>query len=86
MYSQAIRLNPDPIYYSNRAACHSILKNYDLVIADCSEALKLDSLYVKALTRRAHAYENIGNVTDALNGKLDLAFNLTRRLHGRLCA
>ena len=68
MYSQAIKFSPEAVYYSNRAACYSLLKDYDKVISDCDAALKLDSKYVKALTRRAHALENLGKYSAAMNG------------------
>ena len=67
MYSQAIHLNPDPIYYSNRAACYSMLKDYENVVQDCSMALQMDRKYVKALSRRALAYEHLGKLDQALN-------------------
>jgi import receptor subunit TOM70 len=68
LYSQAIKLHADPIYYSNRAACHASLNDYEAVVDDCNKALELDRGYVKALTRRARAFENLGRVGDALNG------------------
>ena len=68
LYSQAIKYKPDPVYYSNRAACNSILKNYEATIQDCTSALSLDSKYVKALTRRGNANEALGRYNDALNG------------------
>ncbi|ORY82266.1 TPR-like protein [Neocallimastix californiae] len=66
-YSKAIELYPDSIYYNNRAACYSNLGKMDEVIADCTEALKLNPKYVKALKRRAQAYEKTKNLELALN-------------------
>lgn len=43
--------------FSNRAACFLALEDYEMVITDSSEALKLEPNYVKALTRRGSAYE-----------------------------
>ncbi|KAI8580286.1 hypothetical protein K450DRAFT_237744 [Umbelopsis ramanniana AG] len=65
-YTQAILFKPDPIFYSNRAACYANLGKSDEVIADCNEALKLDSTYIKALNRRAQALEKKGNLSDSL--------------------
>lgn len=65
-YTQAILFKPDPIFYSNRAACYANLGKVDEVIADCNEALKLDSTYIKALNRRAQAYEKKGKLSDSL--------------------
>lgn len=67
MYSKAIELKPDPVYYSNRAACYSMLKDFENVVMDCTLALKMNKNYVKALSRRATAYEHLGRLTDALN-------------------
>ncbi|KAI8341771.1 hypothetical protein BC941DRAFT_346310 [Chlamydoabsidia padenii] len=65
-YTNAIRFKADPIYYSNRAACYSFLGQHDRVIADSNEALKLDPVYVKAINRRAQAYEKENQLNDAL--------------------
>jgi len=65
-YTQAILFKPDPIFYSNRAACYANLGKSDEVIADCNEALKLDPTYIKALNRRAQASEKKGNLSDSL--------------------
>ncbi|KAI1710296.1 small glutamine-rich tetratricopeptide repeat-containing protein 2 [Ditylenchus destructor] len=34
-YSEAIRLNPDPKYYCNRAKVYGYLKRYSSAIEDC---------------------------------------------------
>jgi hypothetical protein len=39
------------------------------VISDSNEALKLDPVYVKAINRRAQAYEKENQLNDALYGK-----------------
>ncbi|TPX64440.1 hypothetical protein SpCBS45565_g05841 [Spizellomyces sp. 'palustris'] len=72
LYTQAITLQPDAVFYSNRAACYANLvatksNDYDKVVEDCTEALKLDPNYIKALNRRAQAYENEDRWVDALN-------------------
>lgn len=75
LYSQAIALSPSAVYYCNRAACFSSQKKYDLVIADCNDALLLESTYIKgnhridllALQRRAHAQESTGFFVESLN-------------------
>ncbi|TIA92526.1 hypothetical protein E3P99_00594 [Wallemia hederae] len=68
-YSKAIESStkPEAVFYSNRAACYNNLGQYNKVLDDCNAALNLDSEYVKALNRRAQAYEQLGNLTDALN-------------------
>ncbi|KAJ3055603.1 TOM (translocase of outer membrane) complex component [Rhizophlyctis rosea] len=67
LYSQAINLHPHAVYYSNRAACYANLEQYDKVIEDCTEALKRDKHWGRALNRRAQAYEHEKRYTDALN-------------------
>lgn len=46
--------------YFNRACAHANLRNHENVVEDCSQALKLDKEYVKAITRRANSYLMIG--------------------------
>ncbi|TPX35003.1 hypothetical protein SmJEL517_g02511 [Synchytrium microbalum] len=67
LYSQAIRLQPEAVFYSNRAACYANLGKYDEVIVDCTEALKQDPNYIKALNRRATAFDRLGRAKEALN-------------------
>jgi mitochondrial import receptor subunit TOM70 len=66
LYSKAILCKPDPIYYSNRAACYNALGVWDKVVDDTTAAVKLDPLYVKALNRRANAYEHLEKYSEAL--------------------
>lgn len=41
---------------------------YELVVQDCDEAIKLDPNYVKALNRRAMAFEALEQYSEALRG------------------
>ncbi|KAL8848733.1 MAG: hypothetical protein Q9221_006277 [Calogaya cf. arnoldii] len=66
LYGKAILCRPDPVFYSNRAACYNALGDWDKVVEDTTAALALDTEYVKALNRRANAYENLGNFSEAL--------------------
>ncbi|KAL8940698.1 MAG: hypothetical protein Q9216_002685 [Gyalolechia sp. 2 TL-2023] len=66
LYGKAILCKPDPIFYSNRAACYNALGNWDKVVEDTTAALALDSEYVKALNRRANAYEHLEKFSEAL--------------------
>ena len=66
LYDQAIRCKPDPIYYSNRAACHNALGEYEKCVEDTTAALAMDGEYVKALNRRAGAYESLQKYSEAL--------------------
>ncbi|KAG0347742.1 TOM (translocase of outer membrane) complex component [Podila humilis] len=67
LYTQAIAFNPDPIFYSNRAACYSVNHSFERVVEDCTMALKLKPAYVKAIGRRAAAYEQLGKHAEAMH-------------------
>ncbi|XP_064472128.1 mitochondrial import receptor subunit TOM70-like [Ornithodoros turicata] len=62
-YTEAIAVCPKEFtneiatFYQNRAAAFENLKNFAEVILDCSKAIELNKTYVKALQRRAKAYE-----------------------------
>ncbi|KAL2023781.1 hypothetical protein VTK56DRAFT_1048 [Thermocarpiscus australiensis] len=66
LYSKAILCKPDPVYYSNRAACHNALSEWEKVVEDTTAAINLDPEYVKALNRRANAYDHLGKYSEAL--------------------
>ncbi|CCJ31312.1 unnamed protein product, partial [Pneumocystis jirovecii] len=64
LYTCAINCSKDPIFYSNRAACIYYFNIW--LIEDTTTALSLDSMYVKALNRRAAAYETLEKNDEAL--------------------
>lgn len=66
LYGKAIICKPDPIFYSNRAACYNALGQWEKVIEDTTAAINLDNEYVKALNRRANAYEHMEKYSEAL--------------------
>ncbi|KAL2152614.1 hypothetical protein VTH82DRAFT_5798 [Thermothelomyces myriococcoides] len=66
LYSKAILCKPDPVYYSNRAACYNALSDWEKVVEDTTAAINLDPEYVKALNRRANAYDHLGKYGEAL--------------------
>lgn len=66
LYGKAILCKPDPIFYSNRAACYNALGEWEKVIEDTTAAINLDNEYVKALNRRANAYEHLDRYSEAL--------------------
>ncbi|KAF8476382.1 mitochondrial outer membrane translocase receptor TOM70 [Russula ochroleuca] len=69
-YTRAIAVSPqpEPVFYSNRAACYVSMEppQHENAAADCDEALKLDSRYVKALNRRATALEALERYEESL--------------------
>ncbi|KAI0002757.1 import receptor [Xylariaceae sp. FL0662B] len=66
LYSKAILCKPDPIFFSNRAACYNAQSDWEKVVEDTTAAVNLDPLYVKALNRRANAYEHLSRYSEAL--------------------
>jgi len=52
--------------FSNRAACFLAIKDWQMTIADATQALKLEPNYVKALIRRGTAHEALNKYEDAL--------------------
>ncbi|KVI01101.1 protein CLMP1-like [Cynara cardunculus var. scolymus] len=72
-YENALKLTPKThpdraVYHSNRAACLMQMKpiDYKLVISECSMALQVQPLYVRALLRRARAFEAVGKFEMAM--------------------
>ena len=66
LYGKAVLCKPDPIFYSNRAACYNAMGDWDKVVEDTTAAINLDNEYVKALNRRANAYEHLEKYSEAL--------------------
>lgn len=52
--------------YSNRAACYKQISNFDGTIADCTSVLEIEPDNVKALIRRAQAFEGVERYRFAL--------------------
>ncbi|PSN71972.1 mitochondrial precursor protein [Corynespora cassiicola Philippines] len=66
LYGKAIVCRQDPVFYSNRAACWNAMSNWEKVIEDTTAAINLDNEYVKAMNRRANAYEQVERNSEAL--------------------
>jgi import receptor subunit TOM70 len=66
LYSKAIICKPEAVYYSNRAACYNALADWDKVVEDTTAAINLDPEYVKAMNRRANAYDKLGKYSESL--------------------
>ena len=71
-YTRAIAVTPkpEPVFFSNRAACYVNLNppQHEKVVEDCDAALALDKKYLKALNRRATALEALERYEEALRG------------------
>ncbi|XP_077483448.1 mitochondrial import receptor subunit TOM70-like [Amblyomma americanum] len=71
-YTEAIAVCPQQntnelaTFYQNRAAAYENLKNYTEVITDCTKAIELNKIYIKALHRRAKAYEVVDELKKCL--------------------
>jgi len=52
--------------HSNRAACYKQISNFDGVIEDCTAVLEYEPENVKALVRRAQAFEGVERYRYAL--------------------
>lgn len=66
LYTHALRFEKDPVFFSNRAACYAAHKEYEKTIDDCSSALEMEPRYIKAMIRRAQAYENMERHRESL--------------------
>ncbi|KAK4782975.1 hypothetical protein SAY86_007349 [Trapa natans] len=78
-YDKALRLTPKThpdraVYHSNRAACLIQMKpiDYDTVISECTLALQIQPRFVRALLRRARAFEALGKSELAMQDALIL--------------
>ncbi|CAI5998768.1 unnamed protein product [Closterium sp. NIES-64] len=54
------------IYHANRAMCHLQLKDYDACVTESTAAIDLKPDYVKAIMRRAQAWEKLDKLEEAL--------------------
>lgn len=66
LYTKAILCKPEAVYYSNRAACFNALADWEKVVEDTTAAINLDSEYVKAMNRRANAYDKLEKYSESL--------------------
>ena len=74
--------------YSNRAACYKQISNFDGTIADCTSVLEVEPMNVKALIRRAQAFEGVERYRFALQdvkSVLSMPFHQVGKLNFDLC-
>ncbi|KAK4360438.1 hypothetical protein RND71_019390 [Anisodus tanguticus] len=72
-YENALKLTPKAhperaVFHSNRAACLMQMKpiDYDSVISECTMALQVQPRFIRALLRRARAFEAVGKYEMAM--------------------
>ena len=65
-YSKAIEQEQQSIYYGNRAASYFQLKQYELTLKDCDDALALNPLYTKGRYRRALCLYKMKRLEEAI--------------------
>ncbi|VEN58806.1 unnamed protein product [Callosobruchus maculatus] len=71
-YTKALRIcplkypNDRSIFYANRAAAKTKLDRKKSAIDDCTKAIELNELYVKAYMRRAKLYEDTEKLDESL--------------------
>ncbi|KAJ6725246.1 PROTEIN CLMP1 [Salix viminalis] len=85
-YDNALRLTPKThpdraVFHSNRAACLMQMKpiDYETVISECTMALQVQPQFVRALLRRARAYEAIGKLRTAFGPRQEAQQDLQSR-------
>eukprot|EP01063_Lacrimia_lanifica_P032055 TRINITY_DN5407_c0_g1_i1.p1 TRINITY_DN5407_c0_g1~~TRINITY_DN5407_c0_g1_i1.p1 ORF type:complete len:943 (+),score=277.21 TRINITY_DN5407_c0_g1_i1:62-2830(+) len=54
------------VFYTNRAAARKEMGQLKACVADCDEAIKLDSCFFRALTRRARCYMDLSDYVKAV--------------------
>ena len=65
-FTKAIENHEDATFYSNRAACYQLTKQYDLCIKDCLKILMFDSSFIKAWTRKGQAEMSKGMIQESI--------------------
>ena len=74
--------------YSNRSACYKQISNFDGTISDCTAVLEVDPENVKALIRRAQAFEGVERYRFALQDVktvLQMPFHKVGKANFDLC-
>jgi tetratricopeptide (TPR) repeat protein len=66
LYTQAIEVQDNHIYYANRANAYLEIDEFQKCIDDCEMAIKLDPKYVKSYVRKGNALLNTVKVQQAI--------------------
>jgi stress-induced-phosphoprotein 1 len=81
-------LGPTSFLYFFKTACYKQISNFDGVISDCSDVLEVDPDNVKALIRRAQAFEGVERYRFALQdvkAVLQMPFSQVGKQNFDLC-
>ncbi|KAL1411418.1 Small glutamine-rich tetratricopeptide repeat-containing protein 2 [Vanrija albida] len=70
-YTEAIKLDPNPVFYSNRAAAWGALGKHEQAAEDAERAIDLDPSFSKGYSRLAHAQFSLGNYQKAVDAYED---------------
>ena len=62
-----VKENPNHIYFANRANAWLEIRNFNLCIEDCDQAIQIDPLYQKSYNRKAKALQMQRKFQDAHN-------------------
>ena len=58
-FTKCIEINPDPIYYHERAKAYQMLEEHDLAISDFDMVIQYNPRNARAYFRRAFSYKAI---------------------------
>ncbi|OCF38469.1 cytoplasmic protein [Kwoniella heveanensis CBS 569] len=70
-YTEAIKLDANPVFYSNRAAAWGGLGKHEKAVEDAQKALELDPKFSKAYSRLGHAQFSMGEYEAAVQAYED---------------
>lgn len=76
LFTEAIQLQEDPVYYSNRSACYASLGDWLASASDAQKAILIDKSFLKGYIRLCQAYKQLGRLDDGLN-VLKLALSIS---------
>ena len=66
-FTKAIELDPtDPVFYSNRSACHASLASYEAALIDAEKCLELNPNFIKGYSRKALPLYKLNRTEEAL--------------------
>ena len=66
LYSKAIEMQPNHVYFANRANAYLEMDENEKCLGDCEAAISLDKTYFKAFYRKALALYNLEKHDEAL--------------------